>query len=98
MLAEAGAVDAREDRRFGDRRGDELPEGLTGAADRRARLAACKEKLARRGAGAGAPPPGEGEGPAAGEGAARQRRGGGEAQAPRPPPPPGAGGGGPPPP
>jgi transposase len=40
MLAEAEAVDAREDRRFGDRRGDELPEGLTGAAgpgSRRAR-------------------------------------------------------------
>jgi transposase len=54
MLAEAEAVDAREDRRFGDRRGDELPEGLTGAADRRARLAACKEKLARRAAEAAA--------------------------------------------
>src|SRR3954451_11282987 len=40
MLAEAEAVDAREDRRFGERRGDELPEGLTGAAARRARLAA----------------------------------------------------------
>jgi transposase len=54
MLAEAEAVDAREDRRFGERRGDELPEGLTGAADRRARLAACKEKLARRAAEAAA--------------------------------------------
>jgi transposase len=54
MLAEAEAVDAREDRRFGDRRGDELPVGLTGAADRRARLAACKEKLARRAAEAAA--------------------------------------------
>ena len=54
MLAEAEAVDAREDRRFGDRRGDELPEGLTGVADRRARLAACQEKLARRAAEAAA--------------------------------------------
>jgi transposase len=35
MLAEAEAVDAREDRRFGERRGDELPEGLTGAVARR---------------------------------------------------------------
>src|SRR3954471_15367216 len=63
MLAEAEAVDAREDRRFGDRRGDELPEELTGAADRRARLAACKEKLARRGGAGGAPQPAEGAGP-----------------------------------
>jgi transposase len=35
MLAEAEAVDAREDRRFGERRGDELPEGLTGAGKRK---------------------------------------------------------------
>src|ERR687890_2517323 len=34
MLAEAEAVDAPEDRRVGDRRGDELPEGLGGGADR----------------------------------------------------------------
>src|SRR3954449_6481623 len=78
MLAEAEAVDAREDRRFGERRGDELPEGLTGAADRRARLAAFKEKLAPRGGPAGAPPPGQGGGP--GEGG-----GGGPGGAPAPP-------------
>jgi transposase len=48
MLAEA--VDAREDRQFQDQRGDALPEGLTKAADRQARLMACKAKLEKRAA------------------------------------------------
>jgi len=50
MLAEAEAVDAREDRQFQDQRGDGLPEGLTKAADRQARLMACKAKLEKRAA------------------------------------------------
>jgi transposase len=50
MLAEAATVDAREDDLFGTRCGDELPEGLSKAADRRARLLACQEKLARQAA------------------------------------------------
>ena len=54
MLAEAETVDAREDDLFGTRRGDELPEGLSQAADRRARLLACQEKLARQAAEAAA--------------------------------------------
>jgi transposase len=82
MLAEAEAVDAREDRRFGDRRGDELPEGLTGAADRRARLAACKEKLARRAAEAAAHQPAKVEARAAEERATGKRKRGRE---PKPP-------------
>src|SRR5215213_1090985 len=48
MLAEAEAVDAREDRQFQDQRGDALPEGLTKAADRQARRMACKAKLEKR--------------------------------------------------
>ncbi len=50
MLAEAEAVDAREDHQFQDQRGDGLPEGLTKAADRQARLLACKAKLEKRAA------------------------------------------------
>lgn len=50
MLAEAEAVDAREDHQFQDQRGDGLPEGLTKAADRQARLMACKAKLEKRAA------------------------------------------------
>jgi hypothetical protein len=54
MLAEAEAVDAGEDQQFGSRRGDELPEGLTRAADRQTRLLACKAKLEKRAAEAAA--------------------------------------------
>jgi transposase len=50
MLAEAEAVDAREDHQFQDQPGDALPEGLTKAADRQARLMACKAKLEKRAA------------------------------------------------
>lgn len=45
MLKEAEATDAKEDDLFGSRRGDELPEDLIKANDRRARLLACKKKL-----------------------------------------------------
>ena len=54
MLTEAEAVDAGEDQQFGSRRGDELPEGLTRAADRQTRLLACKAKLEKRAAEAAA--------------------------------------------
>ena len=48
MLAEAKAVDAEEDARYGtDRRGDELPEGLGRRADRLKRLREAKERLER---------------------------------------------------
>ncbi len=48
MLAEAKAVDAEEDARYGtDRRGDELPEGLGRRADRLKRLKEAKERLER---------------------------------------------------
>jgi hypothetical protein len=46
MLAEAKAVDAEEDARYGpDWRGDELPEGLGRRADRLKRLQEAKERL-----------------------------------------------------
>ena len=50
MLAEAEAIDAREDHQFGTHRGDELPKSLGRRADRLARLKACKDKLERRAA------------------------------------------------
>src|SRR4051795_10672338 len=76
MLAEAEAVDAREDRRFGDRRGDELPEGLTGAAGwggaaggaagggrPRGPARGVKEKAGWAGRRGARPPAGESRGP-----------------------------------
>lgn len=45
ILAEAAAADAAENARFGERRGDELPEGLGDRRSRRARLQAAKAKL-----------------------------------------------------
>lgn len=51
MLAEADAVDAEEDAKYGkDKRGDELPEGLRRREDRRKRLAECQERLDREAA------------------------------------------------
>lgn len=50
MVAEADAVDAAEDGLYGDRRGDELPPELADAGSRKARLAACREKLAAKAA------------------------------------------------
>src|SRR5512147_2036480 len=48
MFAEATAVDAAEDAFLGDRRGDELPPELADATSRKARLVACREKLAAK--------------------------------------------------
>jgi transposase len=46
MLDEADATDAEEDRLYGpDKRGDELPDHLADRTSRRARLAACKQRL-----------------------------------------------------
>lgn len=46
MLDEADATDAEEDRLYGpSKRGDELPDHLADRASRRARLAACKQRL-----------------------------------------------------
>ncbi len=46
MLDEADAKDAEEDRLYGpDKRGDELPDHLADRTSRRARLAACKQRL-----------------------------------------------------
>jgi transposase len=48
MLAEAEAVDAEEDEKYGkDRRGDELPEELQAREGRLKRLHECKERLER---------------------------------------------------
>ena len=45
ILAEADATDAAEDERFGDRRGDELPERWADRRDRRARLREALRQL-----------------------------------------------------
>jgi transposase len=45
ILAEADAVDAAEDERFGDARGDELPAELADPVSRRARLERAKREL-----------------------------------------------------
>lgn len=45
ILAEAGRVDAEEDERFGEARGDELPAGLTARRSRIERLRRCREEL-----------------------------------------------------
>lgn len=47
MLAEAQARDEEEDRRYGEQRGDELPEELRDPRSRWARLQVCRERLAR---------------------------------------------------
>src|SRR6187200_2181333 len=48
VLADADAIDAEEDERFGDRRGDELPEPLGTREGRAAWLADAKRRLERR--------------------------------------------------
>jgi transposase len=48
ILAEADAVDRDEDERFGERRGDELPEQLATGAGRTQWLAEAKRRLERR--------------------------------------------------
>jgi len=45
MFAEAAAKDEEEDRLYGERRGDELPEGLRTRSERLARLKACREQI-----------------------------------------------------
>jgi transposase len=47
MLAEAESVDAGEDRRYGKKRGDELPEDMRTQKTRLQRLRECKERLER---------------------------------------------------
>jgi transposase len=48
ILAEADAVDREEDERFGERRGDELPEQLASGAGRAKWLAEAKRRLEQR--------------------------------------------------
>ena len=48
ILAEAERVDAAEDARFGNERGDELPPGLRRRDERLVQLRAAKERLAAR--------------------------------------------------
>jgi transposase len=50
LFAEAEAVDAAEDVLLGDRRDDVLPAELADVGSRKARLAACREKLAAKAA------------------------------------------------
>jgi transposase len=45
MFAEAAAKDEEEDRLYGERRGDELPDGLRTRPERLARLKACREQI-----------------------------------------------------
>ena len=45
IVEEAGRIDAAEDERYGDARGDELPEGLRTAGDRRKWLREAKQAL-----------------------------------------------------
>lgn len=45
MFAEAAAKDEEEDRLYGERRGDELPEGLRTRSERLQRLKACREQI-----------------------------------------------------
>jgi transposase len=52
VIGEAERIDAAEDARFGDRRGDELPAQLARRADRADRLAAARDRLADRQAAA----------------------------------------------
>ena len=47
MLAEAAEVDAAEDERLGEARGDELPAELADRRSRRERLRRCKQQLER---------------------------------------------------
>jgi hypothetical protein len=45
ILGEAAALDAAEDERYGDERGDELPPGFRNQGDRRTRLREAKRAL-----------------------------------------------------
>ena len=57
ILAEADAVDREEDERFGERRGDELPEPLASGEGRARWLAEAKRRLERQRADEGRPIP-----------------------------------------
>jgi hypothetical protein len=57
ILAEARAVDAAEDERFGDARGDELPPGFQSAHGRRGWLREAKRQLDRERAAKARPVP-----------------------------------------
>jgi transposase len=48
ILAEADRIDSEEDERYGDARGDELPEQLRSAEGRRAALREAKRRLERK--------------------------------------------------
>jgi transposase/ribosomal protein S8E len=48
MFREAAAKDEEEDRLYGGRRGDELPEGFRTRSDRLQRLKACREQIERK--------------------------------------------------
>lgn len=48
ILAEADQVDTDEDERFGERRGDEMPDDWAGGRDRRSRIRAALEELDRQ--------------------------------------------------
>jgi len=50
ILGEAAALDAAEDERYGDGRGDELPPGFRNEGDRRTRLREAKQALDARSA------------------------------------------------
>jgi len=50
MLAEAESTDTEEDRRYGSKRGDEMPDGLRTRKTRLERLRECKARLEREGA------------------------------------------------
>jgi hypothetical protein len=45
ILGEAAALDAAEDERYGDERGDELAPGFRNSGDRRTRLREAKQAL-----------------------------------------------------
>jgi transposase len=55
ILDEADAIDREEDERYGDRRGDELPERLTTEHGRQAWLQAARQRLQERRAAEGKP-------------------------------------------
>lgn len=48
MFREAAAKDEEEDRLYGEKRGDELPEGLRTRKERLERLRECREQIERR--------------------------------------------------
>jgi transposase len=84
MLQEAEATDTREDRQTAEPRGDAMPKALARAAERRARLQACRDKLERRAVEAAARQQEKIDARAAAEQATGKRRGGRRPKAPDP--------------